>query len=423
MTRPAPCAVGATCIGLAVTSLTSGAAHARGVQFQEAVLHPVVDDIGVNQSVVVTDIDGDTITDVVVRSADSGIRLFRNDGSGALTLIGTIALPEADPLAILLAGDLDGDDDVDLVATMSNNLVTLSNDGAGNFGAPVNIPGAAVFFAKPQLADLDDDGDLDIALDSIQTIFINDGSGGFSAGPMFTLDPFAVALRALAIGDVDGDGDNDLVAVSGSGIPVTTGIGVSFHEGSGVFSAGPFLEDLEAGFAFTAVLVDVDDDTDNDLVVGSPGHVKVFTNDGNGGFTFASSHKVAGNAGMFAIADLDNDDRLDVVLATDTTGPMAVLRSESVVGVRPAIMFEPEFGRSVGVTDLDGDGLLDVIGTRSSLFNDSVEPRPIRVRRTSRAPPAGPMGTSTRWTSWPSLLSGDPPATARCRKSSKDTHL
>src|SRR5690554_3742589 len=68
------------------------------------------------------------------------------------------------PLAII-SGDIDGDGDVDIIATSSegNKLVWFENlDGQGDFSEPKIISLEMNYPASIAVADIDGDGDLDI---------------------------------------------------------------------------------------------------------------------------------------------------------------------------------------------------------------------------------------------------------------------
>ena len=123
-------------------------------------------------------------------------------------------------------GDIDGDGDIDVVATSNHGtgnmgVVCYVNDGSGNFkksncgnkGAPVSWTVA--------LADFDGDGDLDAMMGSDRNygrttwagheVWLNNGKGKFNrrmakldlVNPCITTTPYMYAA------DVDGDGDMD----------------------------------------------------------------------------------------------------------------------------------------------------------------------------------------------------------------------
>ena len=105
-----------------------------------------------------------------------------------------------------------GDLDVVVADNSSPGFVNVRfNDGLGNFGGGSDVP-AGFSPTSVALADLDGDGDLDLLASSYNSsavsVRINTGSGQFTTGsnPMVGGRP-----QTLALGDVDGDGDIDII--------------------------------------------------------------------------------------------------------------------------------------------------------------------------------------------------------------------
>jgi hypothetical protein len=115
----------------------------------------------------------------------------------------------------VLARDVDGDGDVDVVVTRDDakEVVVLLGDGKGGFsrGAGVELDGMPWGIAA---ADLDGDGDVDFAfggMDDTVHVARGDGRGGLQAAGAWQVGR---AAHYVAAGDVDGDGRPDLVATS-----------------------------------------------------------------------------------------------------------------------------------------------------------------------------------------------------------------
>ena len=113
------------------------------------------------------------------------------------------------------AGDIDGDGDIDVLATDGNNgyLIALFNDGTQNFTRQVidsNLPGAD----NVNIADMNNDGIIDIVASSWSNsstdgIYVYDGSNGYSKN---TIAKNIYGGAGFVICDIDSDGDNDAVA-------------------------------------------------------------------------------------------------------------------------------------------------------------------------------------------------------------------
>ncbi len=220
------------------------------------------------------------------------------------------------------------------------------------------------------------------------SISLDDGTTGFleAAGPA---NPFAGInlgnYAAPTLADVDGDGDLDLIAGNSQGL--------SFFENTGTATDAVFAEVTGAENPFNglvgssqspvATLIDIDDDGDLDLVVGTfltP--ISYFENTGTATDpTFApvalASSPFAGitsGLGMDysapAFADIDGDGDADLVIGTKD----GTLHYYENVGSASAAAFtertgtdNPFHGIDVGehakpaFADLDGDGDLDLV--------------------------------------------------------------
>ena len=227
--------------------------------------------------------------------------------------------------------DLDGDGDMDLIATGSGNmsdgsthgaLTTLYfNDGAGNFTA-VNDHGIEnIRVSKIALANIDTDEDLDLLISgftsggfALTKLYTNDGSGNFTE---VTGSPFeSLENGYFNFGDIDGDNDQDIVFSGGhSGIEDVVKY---INDGNGNFSLDTTMG--VTGISGVLDLSDYDNDEDLDLIIcgqDSSGNIvtRLYNNDGNGDFTlFADAGLNGVEFGDIAAADTDGDEDLDLVI-------------------------------------------------------------------------------------------------------------
>ena len=265
--------------------------------------------------------------------------------------------------------------------TAADNLYYLERDASRNWVVrtrhllPVLDVGSE---SVPAMADLDGDGDLDLMLankiDAEQqgTSLIywleNTGSG---TAPAFVVRG-ALPLQgrfhqAPAFGDLDGDGRADLIVGQ-------WGASLAWYRGgaSGFSVADSAIATISRGSNTTPALGDLDGDGDLDLLVGeSSGYVNYFRNDGGANgprFTAVTDSLDAirpGRRSAPALADLDGDGDLDLLVGTDA-GEIALYRN---VGSRtqPRFVRDERFSLRVpsyatpAVADLDGDGTPDLI--------------------------------------------------------------
>jgi hypothetical protein len=139
---------------------------------------------------------------------------------------------------------------------------------------------------------------------------------------------------------------------------------VAVAGGAAVFdSAGTY---ATGGEPTSMLAVDLDDDGDLDLAVGSygDGAVAIHRNDGAAGFTLDSAYAVGYGPYSLAAGDFDLDGDIDLAASVETSeyfGWVAVMLNDGN-GILASAVDYPTSGASVAVyaADLDGDGDLDL---------------------------------------------------------------
>ncbi len=194
------------------------------------------------------------------------------------------------PPTVNLTADLNGDGNLDLIATNSSFAITngtgvitvtlqsYTGKGDGTFNAPTTILTSNKIGAVV-LADFNHDGKLDIAalgevaLTSQGQFFTALGKGdGTFATP--TVANFSggdlVPESGLAAGDFDGDGNIDLVYLDANDFS-----GIYYGKGDGTFVSVPFNGNpipkdlINLGFGSPAIAVDLNKDGKLDVLAGS----------------------------------------------------------------------------------------------------------------------------------------------------------
>jgi hypothetical protein len=164
-----------------------------------------------NGAVALADFNHDNILDLALAASPDQISVWLGNGDGTFRPGGTTNTSGA-PLGVA-AGDLNGDNELDLMITEDGGAEVLFGRGDGTFEARVPvIPNVAYPFASPVIADFNGDGVPDMAAISYQgdtvVIVLGRSDGTFSDPLAFGADRGPLSLVAA---DVNLDGRPDLV--------------------------------------------------------------------------------------------------------------------------------------------------------------------------------------------------------------------
>ena len=333
---------------------------------------------------VVADLNGDGLPDVASDTYYSARVDLNGPGMVFTQLAGAFPALTAlngSPLAYsgLVAGDVDGDGDVDLVAHammwQPNGLaphppVLLLNNGSGSFSAAPSSAFPVAGFASiwGELTDLDADGDLDLVLlayvgtqlTASLVSLVNSGAGTF-APPVVVHALGPVGFPAAALGEFNGDGYRD-VALNGY---TSTPVGVIL-----LGSAAGFLPAITTPLSvppLRPLAVDLNGDGRDELVA------SLFTT----GVVGVSPVSIAGAIGAptqlltgvylydelpKAIADLDGDGDRDVPALIGSRPCLLMNDGQGGLGALRGRIPSWSFSQTPLAGDLDSDGDLDAVG-------------------------------------------------------------
>lgn len=265
------------------------------------------------------DVDGDNDIDVIASKPFDDVFWYENDGNGSFSAEQLIdqSVGVARDLEL---GDMDGDGDMDLVAASSDSgeLKWYPNlDGAGTFGTEIIINSNATYPLDTFLMDVDNDSDLDVVaavLSDRQFIWHEnlDGAGNF--GPPQIIFEGGIANRKVFLDDFDGDGTPDLITTTSGGGGI-----IGLHRNPGYDGMFTDRELVNNSYFYPEVVEinDVDNDGDQDFMFGLDGGVIGWLENTNGQGSFDTRMNLISsqqsNIKYFVNEDIDGDGDLDVV--------------------------------------------------------------------------------------------------------------
>lgn len=324
-----------------------------GGNFEEAVHYPAGT---VLNGLAAGDLDGDQDTDLVTANV-SALFVLRNGGDGTFLQAERIAVPSG--TRTVTVADLDGDGIGDLVFPSSgpDQVSVLLNDGGVAFreALPFDVGDGP---ASVVVADLNGDGLPDIAAanktSGTVSVLLNQGGVSVAMAPAVDCEVSVRQPDHLVAADLDGDGDIDLAVAGSNGVATLENL----DEGS--FAASPPF----VGAPDSLTVGDLDGDLDLDLAFGDPtaaGKVVAVINDGAGNFRASRSFTVESAARAVTAADLDEDGDLDLAFTTTSPDSLGILWNGEAdtlaVETTFVTMGRPPHGATMG--DFDGDGDLD----------------------------------------------------------------
>jgi len=282
------------------------------------------------------DFNNDGDTDLVVSATTTeDVWILLGDGDGTFGTPQSVSTG-SEPHGVV-ALDVDGDADWDIVqaAVGSSDLALLINNGSGVFGAPTFFEGGVDGEYGLTTGDMNDDGIIDLVVAARNgeqmNVMLGDGDATFTQAMPIAQDSGGLSW-VVVTGDVDGDGDVDAAvanSVSGNGA-ILRGNGDGTLAAPEIYDVGPHMPSVDLG--------DMDGDGDLDMVLSSygGGFWNMYTNDGLGNFTFDQDFDAVSNPSCSILYDADNDGDLDMALTDEIADLVMLMENESTSACTPA---------------------------------------------------------------------------------------
>ena len=348
--------------------------------------------------VCIADIDVDGRSDIVaaIDYPDNKAVVFRNQSrpdsiglSPKKIINGT-----RDPRQCLFS-DLDGDGLLDLIVSnyVDANGVSIfrntSTPGTVSFANEYLISNLRLSNFYVAAGDLDGDGKIDLAVASQYSNEISIYKNNGNVGTISLASPVKLALAGMPteiqISDVDGDGKSDLIISTAVG---TIGFNGKLYIYRNTCSATAISFDSPKAFTISGYLnslgvADLDGDNKVDVVVGNVyiNTISIFRNISTPG-VIELGNKIellaALNPCHVSTTDLDGDGKPDLIISNNTFDSVShsVFKNISSTG---SIAFAKRFDLYTGgnpfataIGDIDGDGRPDIVSANNSAGSISV---------------------------------------------------
>jgi hypothetical protein len=360
----------------------------------------ITDDANEVKSVYPADLDRDSDMDVL--SAESGankISAYENQGSSNFGEL--VITTEATEAQFVYATNIDDNEDPDVISASpgDDKIAWYSNrlEEGQEFSDPKVLSSqkkSLSNLSSIHAADLDGDGHEDVLSSSYVDFdgngndkvawYRNEGDRSFSRQKIIATE--ANGARSVYAADLDGDNDQDVLSGSfeyfdGSGDDKVVWYE---NEGDGSFSDEKIIM-TDAGGVVSVYAADLDDDTDQDVLIAAENADKIawFENVDNGDF---SNQKVVNTSADFGedgnadeaqsvyTSDLDGDEDQDLISASQGDDKIAWYENTDGDGSfseQKVITTNAGGAESVYAGDVDGDGDKDVFAASSRLNGDS----------------------------------------------------
>jgi adhesin/invasin len=307
------------------------------------------------------DFDEDGWADLAVGSWDnSRLVIMRNNQNGTFTL--DRWYENSSPSGVL-AGQFDGDTHVDIaVSALGSYLRILHGDGTGAFPGPTThfIESGATDFAT---GDLDGDDNIDVVFTNgpAHSIYVVHNNGDSTFGNLQVMTLLGSTPGQMVVADVDNANGADVVVADDT----SDSLYVLRTNASGVFYAIQYLETIDNPSA--PIVAQLDGDAYLDIAVACTGDhsVWVWKNQGDGTYGFSGTYFVDHEPVSVAPWDFDNDSDVDLAVAIRNYPGFIQILENSGTGIfstGPQIAI-PIYLSYLAPVDLEGDGDEDMIAT------------------------------------------------------------
>ncbi|MGE0550528.1 MAG: FG-GAP repeat domain-containing protein [Kofleriaceae bacterium] len=311
----------------------------------------------------IADVTGDGIHDVIHANL-STIRVAKGLGDGTFAALSSISVPMNSAAFDVM--DVNGDSKPDLIygGSQQKNLYVVLNDGTGLFGSPTSYD-ATLNIGSVDAVDLTGDGKPDLVARASSggdvAVLINTAT---SFGAAQTYDLGMNTALEIAIGDLTGDNRPDIVATNSN-----TTVNVLVNTGTGAFAAPVTYNHTNAPSTWGIALADLNEDGKLDVALGTQtvndSLVAVMLNTGSGALgaptTYLAGDQSSDLSRVLAAADMNGDGHVDIAAAYKGDDGASVMLGTGTGQLVNSIVVDVD-GRALDLAlgDLNGDARIDL---------------------------------------------------------------